>query len=692
MSVDLSQYRRYTIPSLDGGIDGYTARNLVDPTRCIDANNLYFDRPGKAVSRKDFSKYATSNFTSNPIKSIYQYRNRDGAKRILCYDGVFVWVDDGAGVFNVLVNMASNDGHVRFIQSDSILLFGNELAGLFMWHPDMARPYQLPKASEIPITMTALNKTLVTEYFDANSKYYYRATAEIGFGKTTIYETPPLFSLPSGSDAKIYTETVFDPTVFVGWESAIIFHYALGAWPEYIRRLNIWRSDPKPTSTDDAKHERSIDASMRLLFSVDVPAGSINDITSPSDNGSTDMSGRATLDYDRMDGPPKPRYMVPFQSRVWLGYVVHDEGDGGPEVTGPSRIFASKVTRNGNEAGTYTYSSFTDINREDNDELMGIMPASANLMLIIKRLSVWGLYANGDTIPESTQPAINIRLIDGNVGCVATETIEKSEGTVTWMSQRGPVAFSGGKVVDIGLAVRDELLDAPSKETTMLSQYDPTRREIKFIHAKKNLNDGDPASAEVFNLERKTWGRQDLVFGIGATVAGLDENNDHVVYAGLVPSLGGSKLLYSSYQSSVVKLDQTGIPFATNSPFLYQTPMLDLGSEFMDKKIIAILFHAKLLQTATLHVIADNRLDTRQDAGGGFTVTPAQPSGTLVWDIGKWDVGKWGTNAEGDSLAKLDDRVWGKRFSFILSGTVTANTAVDLRSMTIFYKPLKGVR
>jgi hypothetical protein len=432
------------------------------------------------------------------------------------------------------------------------------------------------------------------------------------------------------------------------------------------------------------------------------------------------------LQYNKMEIPPRARFIKNHKGRMWLAYTSYAEGNteawanasaGADDYnTYPHRVFVSSVGGGGNfEPGVFYTDQFIDIDPKGSG-ITGIWSYQNQIMVVFKANSMWAIM--GDD-PHPVTGNLRVRNISNTVGCIAPESICEVEGRLVFLSNSGVYYWDGGSkpaplktdnIVDTVQGISD------SKKKEVVSVYDRKQRELLMAYSDSETGGYNRKIAK-FDIRTSAWSIDEYSIGMGAFINIDEPDEGSKVYTGFDDG-AGNRFVYGSigqlnFGSSSRYLFNTSTSEweGNDIQFEFQTKFYDAGFPFMDKRFMAVVIDLKTTEELTLHVLCDNRLDTRSD-DSGFTISlPAQDA--LIWagttgsgePVGRrWyraaadDIlnnqlqndNRWAKIGQGTSLIYLDDRCWGKRISLIISGAVQESINID--SITVFYKPLEGVR
>ena len=474
-----------------------------------------------------------------------------------------------------------------------------------------------------------------------------------------------------------------------------------------LTRINIYRSSPRAESTGTPEGYPSDKSEYFHIKTIDIDTyndASVGD-TLFTDYGSVPAHG---LEYSKMSSSPNPMFVVNHKNRLWCGNVKYQTYGVEPwannlihtNVTAPHKIFISSINNNGVSAPLEFYLDQNVDVEPFGDGITGMVSFNNDVLVVFKANSMWGVY--GD---DPVGGNISVRQLSDSVGCIAPESITKAEGNLVWLSNSGVFHWNGAsrpaplKGDNIATSIQ-EIPDGTKKNACSI--YDPERREILLAHAGPNTS-GYNRIVEHFYLRTGTWGQDNPTeSGYSSFLAKKEPDEETAIIAGVGDSPFAMTTLASLYQLNANNFDNGGNVLGILAGL--QTKHYDGGTPFMDKDFIAILIEGKFhkLFTDGLHVVCDNRLDTRTGDGGGFDIPPTNSaSNYLTWYVDgsktteMWyedsdHLTVWAKGDPGHSEISLDSRTWGKRISLVFSLRTLEQIGID--SITVFYKPKTGSR
>lgn len=227
----------------------------------------------------------------------------------------------------------------------------------------------------------------------------------------------------------------------------------------------------------------------------------------------------ATDTYDVLGNAPKARYICSLFNRIvaanlydatnpnpilimWSGDLNFSEWDASVD---PSAGFLSLVS------GQSDYS----------DEITGLF-GFADTILVCRQRSLW----TGVRQPVATQPFV-FSASYPNVGADTPDAIAQTANGITWYDYRSNQVYSyeiGGAPVPIGYAIRNELKDLITDNTTMQASYDPIGNRFNLCIPPTT---SDTSTIYVFNFETASW-TKDTMFKVNG-VWPIDEQSENLM-------------------------------------------------------------------------------------------------------------------------------------------------------------------
>jgi hypothetical protein len=724
MSIDLSNTSKFTVIDFSGGLNEFASSYKVADNELIACENITLRDSGGVKSTTGSTSYQIQGYNSEymvtPVTNSYRYTQIDGTKKMVLYAGLnlgtgsydtsIVWADSDDGNFDKIARIESNSGKLRFEQFRDTLIMGTTRQGLSGYNPD----FTYDSASDYPNTWgltlnPQLGNTLLDNTTDVGNGlgkldtgvfYYYLFTVDRGAGEGGDFlgETSPIEHISSFSHTRVGIEVDFSANT----TNDAIVKLTKPSDPTIltndIQRINVYRSIPYTTAVDNWDKKN-----IEIHYIGSISAGSYTDATAADvlfeDDG---ISGDGVLaEYGKMFLPPYPEHMVYHNNRFWAANVVYYTSKTSPfskEITAPHRVFMSHINNHGNqEPIAFFEDSWLDVDPTDGEGITGIVSYRNKILIDFKANSMWAI--RGDTYKT-----FSLDNISYSVGCVAPETIQIVDGVIVWLSHSGVYFFDGGKPRQLKSDnIYDTLKEIPSaQKQNACAIYDVDKREYLMAHAGSDT-DGYNNYVSKFDLRTGSWSKNKYLFGISSFVQKKLSSESVETFAGI----GDSPAPVSLY-TSVIKLNDGWITGGTGTPalepisFSFRTKFYDGGEPYVDKNFVAVLVELSSPIDLDLHVWCDNRLNTKTDAGGGFTIQrptgedlvwydSGAPTSNMVWnDSISTNDNVWPLFATSGTLVSLDDRCWGKRISLEISGSVRSQ--VEVASITVFYKRKKGVR
>lgn len=734
MSINLRDYKYFTITDLSGGENQFASSYKVADNELIATKNMSFKDSGGIKVRQGDKLLDVGNDSgvTAGVKNMHRYvRNDDIRKTIMYVKNGTVWVDSDDESFSQMGQaILSNDGYCRFTQHYDTAIFGTDRNGMYMYNSDEASDAfaKLETNAAMSSQIHFIGTTIVDGDGSIDSGknppviYYYRFTFDYQYGDF-LGESGPIYKDYKEFNFIEYTTRIV--TISSGENNTVRFWKSSSPniTDSRIKRINIYRSNPYSEALSGRK-EWTEKLEFFYIGSATVEKwNSVGVGIFFTDGGS---APGYKLQYNKMDQMPNARFISNHKGRLWLANVRYALGGTEPWANAfqfvqgwgksyPHRVFISSIGGLGDfEPGIFYTDQWVDVDPRGGG-ITGIWSYNNNVLVVFKANSTWAITGD-DPHPQSGN--ISVRNISNTVGCIAPESIVEVEGRLVWLSNSGVYYWDGGskpaplKTDNIVNTIQGI---SPSAKSQVVSVYDRKQREMLMAFSDPETQGYNRKIAK-FDVRTSAWSIDEYDIGYGGFVTTDEPTESSKVYGGfsdvfssidLLGSLGqlntGSSSRYYYYEPT-----KTWLGFDIN--FEFQTKFYDGGLPFMDKNFVAIAIDLKTSEELTLHILCDNRFDTRSD-DTGFTISlPAQSA--LLWAgssatsepaARRWfndttDVppaqilndNRWASVERGTTIIYLDSRCWGKRISLIISGAVQDEVSID--SITVFYKPLEGVR
>lgn len=718
MSIDLRDCEHFTITDLSGGLNQFASSFKVKDNEVIATSNMSYNDSGGVRSRRGRKAYDTLAIDIvDPITDQFRYITSDGTKRCFATAGNKVYMDADDGVYAALSDpLTTDDNHVRYVQWWDTLFATTK-------SPAFGGGMRVYNENESTTSLTGISlfayNSNVWDLFTisggiaggtlkGDGYYHYRWTIEYKYGDYMGESSPQYVT----SDGKIlYTTREMDTSSSSANTWVATFsrkaEYNLGAVG--VSRINMYRSSFRATSEGQPDGYPSDKTEYFHIGSIDVDD---YNSTAQYDTVFQDAGivGGYTIEYNKMDLGPEPRFLVNHKNRLWAGNVVYYEGrvegwsngtyGSTDTVSAPHRIFISSIN-NAGESAPLEYYTDQNVDVEPFGEgITGMVSFNNDVLVVFKANSMWGVYGD-DPVANN----ISVRQLSDSVGCIAPESITKAEGNLVWLSNSGVFHWNGASRPS---PLKGDNIDTSIKEipdgakSRACSVYDPKRREILIAHAGPDTG-GYNRIVEHFYLRTGSWGQDNPTeSGYSSFLAKQEPDEETVIIAGVGDTAVVMTAASSAYQLNSHNFDVGGNASGILAEF--QTKHYDHGSPFMDKNFVAIQIEGKFHKEFTegLHVVCDNRIDTRIDDAGGFDIPPTNSGNNyLTWysspatPTEEWyedpdSPSVWAAGGSGFSEISLDDRIWGKRISLVFSVRTLEEIGID--SITVFYKPRTGSR
>lgn len=747
MGVNLRECKSFTVDDWSGGLNEFTSPFKLNDNELASCKNMSIQTSGSLKSSLGYVPYSVRQEAIDivGIKGGHRYTASDGTRKVIIYasdeagDEISygVYADSNDGVFAKIGQILSTNGKCRFAQyRDTVFMstLGDPPVaydGTQFFTPGaenrwsvlpgyFARPEKVfdadPSTGDLGFGEGSL---------DTANAYYYRYTFDYGF-KDFVGESSPLVTSIAPGDEKLpvnvtYMEDVANFLSDTTNDGGTVFKKPAKIENDFIvpldvQRINIYRSIAMPrlkTNSDKKQIEVFYIGSVSRARYNSVSAGTI--LFTDGGVGLERIVEGPTAEYNKMTDMPRAKFIAYHNSRMWSANVYFDAATEDPFktdpmgdwVTAPHSVMFSTINNHGNsEPAVYRSDFIIEIDPTDGEGITGMFSYRRNLLIVFKANSMWAI--TGDTPGNFA-----VRNIDARIGCISNETIDVVDGMLVWLSNAGVYYFDGSKPCPLKTDnISKSLADIPNhKKVDACGIYDIGHREYLLAHSGKNLRSRN-LKVSRFSLRTGTWAQEEQALGTGLfliqnmpneKVQVLACRDDDLTYA--------SAPIHKFDVGTLTNIIGTG---AGNIAFEFQTKFYDDGKPYMNKDFKAVFFEMQSPGDLALHVVCDNRMDTRLDDGGGFVITKPVTN-DLIWADGtepyddpprsdqqKWylesgeneNTNIWANEVEGGVLVMLDTRCWGKRISLIITtvGGYSVRNQVEIQSITVFYKPREGIR
>jgi len=722
LTVDLRGKQQWTVKDFSGGLNEHASSYQVANNELVAVNNMTLRDSGAIKTRLGEEKYFSQGVTVDtianlPVRGAHRYQpGSGGTKKILFYSGTGVGTplvettgklfeldidDDITKIPTKIDSILSNDEYLRFAQYKNTLMYSTDREGPKTYQNTGSASVRISSSSRIEIF--AFNElATATGGLEAGDAWRYRYTFDRMHGTGSFSDLLSESDLVGGEQVisgvlrKYYAEN----WVTLASTGSIQLKKFGISLPSDVVAINVYRSaTPKPKPSPSTGVENFDDEpNMFYLGSIsrtDYNAANDGDVVFEDDG--TIPPGRQIRE-GILEKPPAARFLEFHKNRMFYAYVdynVFDGSAGGLQVTSQHRLMWSQFGARGTEIEAVLPISWIDVDPRDGEGITGLKSFNNELLYIFKANSIWVLLGGNTQITENV-PDFHFRNVTHSVGCIAPETITEVEGVLTFLSHSGIYAMNGvNEPRPLKTRNINKKLQAipNTKKYQAASGFHSSERELWVAHTHQDAGGVYNKLVSKFSLDNSSWTRAEQKFPVSGFLE-LKSLNEQPIFLGTIEDVATNLLT----EPSILKMDSSftesqDLAGTTDPiPFSFQTKFFDLDRPYMDKNFIAILFTLKAQTDLTLDVLCDNRLDTRTDAGGSFTIQVASPlTGDLVWNVGNWNEKNWGGVDERTRLVKLDDRCWGKRISLIPSGT-SDTESVEIQQITFFYVPKPGVR
>jgi len=738
MTVNLGDYKSFTVDDFSGGLNEFASPYKIADNEIVSCKNVSLRDSGAIKSALGYAYGNSQGPTYNVygVKGAHRYTSSDGTRNVILYGSDSnegssgLYVSNADSQFDKVGEILSDDGYCRFAQyRDTIfastlggpveMYDGETYSGKFseifiqnVW----TRYYSLiPETGEQVFTRPDSLLEVSTEDGDGNideGVYYYRFTVDYG-GKDFVGESSPIVMSSSHYQLDalpVYTEYMEDTITIDGAtaDDDVVFKKPTNAFPlQYdVQRINIYKSIPLTSAIAHSNKKR-----VEVFF---VGSISRSKYTSASEGDTLFVDGGVVpgplAEYGKMVIPPRARFITYHKSGMWSANVSYETGTTDGRLAGenpipdiikkPHSVMFSDVNNHGNsEPMVYRPDFSIEVDPTDGEGITGMRSYRNSLLIVFKANSTWAI--TGDSASN-----FSLRNIDPTIGCVAPETIDVVDGRLVWLSNAGMYYFDGSRVLPFMTDNIRKSLDAiPAKSKPRAAGiYDVGRREYLLAHAgSSNYSGSKNHLISRISMRNNSWAQEEREFATNMFIQQKMPDEAVKTLACSDYTLGNSIT-----NPAMISLDKTFTTIDGSAiSFSFQTKFFDGNSPHMNKNFKAVLFELQTPVDLTLDVVCDNRMDTRLDDGGSFTITKPVTN-DMIWaddgvapftparsDQQKWyedgvNTNIWAEEQESGVLVLLDDRCWGKRISLIVSGSVRSQ--VEIQSLTVFYLPVKGVR
>ena len=737
MGVNLGDFQHFTVDDFSGGLNEFASPYKLADNELAACQNVSIQTTGSIKSSLGYVPYSVRQSAIDifGIKGGHRYTASDGTKQVIIYassvqnkDSYTLYADANDGVFVDVGQMLSVDGKCKFAQYRDTVI-ASTLGDVMKYYDYDNAAFTKASISALWIRSqtssytpeiifdTAINSVDADGHLDWGA-YFYRYTLDYG-GVDFLGESSPLVIRSFGGSGEptyiSHMESWVDAsTSETNNTDKVEFKKPVGygsfQLDDGIQRINIYRSSPYLSSPLPSNPGQK---NTECFYVGSVSATTYNAASAGAllftDGG---VTAGPTAEYNKLGLPPRGKFITKHDSRVWVANVHYEPDTESPLVQTnvglsvysiikePHSVMFSTISNHGfTEAVGFRTDFKIEIDPSDGEGITGMYSYRRGLLIIFKANSMWAI--TGDS------PATYaVRQIDANIGCVANDSIDVVDGMLVWLSNAGVYYFDGSKPMPLKTDnIAKSIAAIPNhKKQDACGIYDVGHREYLLAHSGANLRARNIRTSR-FSLRTGTWTQEQAIAGTGLFLVQNMPTEKVQVLACRDDDFFWANAPIHKFDVGSTR-DHVGSGPAAMT-FSFQTKFFDGNSPHMNKNFKAVLFELQTPVDLTLDVVCDNRMDTRLDDGGSFTITKPVTN-DLIWaddgtapftparsDQQKWyeegvNTNIWADEQESGVLVLLDDRCWGKRISLIVSGAIRSQ--VEIQSMTVFYVPNKGVR
>lgn len=712
VAIDLSDPSLKKIVVKDfRGVNEFSPAADLKADELLDARNIDLRQTRSIRSRKGQREAIDRGYRTlfNPTRALMRYRSSVGLRKTLVHSGDTLYADLNDNYrYDPVVSFA---GRPAYHQFNDTVLYASEQYELSSYAPGASPEILRPRMDGLLIGVDrVLNFTATTGGFLNNGYYSYRYSFEIGHGGSFLGETGQLQNtdhIPGG----FLTLYLTDQANFSAGSNNGLVRFTRPAdllvnlIPSFVTGIYIYRS-PVSTVAAEPNYDKQRDLNLYRIARIDMaemraaPSGTIL----LEDQG---IPLGIQIRKSPLATPPRTSLMTIHKSRLWCASPSLNLD--GTWRYYPDAIAFSAFEANGMEPFVFFPESLVRVGLGAPDAMTALHSYRNQVLLVWKPNSMWAVLGGDDELDFGI-PNISVQLIDGNVGCIAPNSIQAIDGGVAWMSNRGPYVYDGSspKPFEAHKVQRTMERIPDTRRTAVASAWNSTEREYQLFYS---LPGEEPEAAQ-FNRHRARWNAYSgkwtydkLLHGVGVALeirdpdqksrvlwGGDDVPNDFAFPVGLNPNSAPLLVLGDTGYTEAAAVIAGGTRHKVK--FRFQTAFLDDEIPFMDKMFLALLIETTSSIPLFVDLLVDNKYDSRTLAQGISIPAPASPN-ALIWGVGKWGVNTWGSFSSSGStyraISRFADTIpVGKSLSLIVSGEA-ASTPPEISSITVFYKPL-GVR
>lgn len=432
----------YRIKQFTGGRNTVASDYDLDPSQSANDLNIDLRKPGSIRKRNGYRRFIPVELGVDPITGLYRYYKRNGDRHILALCGSVLWQGEGdAPVMHQIKDDFTAGTFLTFATMQDWCYMAN--------YSDACQRYDGTTIRAVGLDAPA-NPESGTTYFQEDLG---GATGRITGGAVVYAIIADYGPLGLSNMAVGYTlGGVLTETTVAGRSYRI--HAAQSLLPTGAVRLKLYRSLSGAAPPDSGTVITWPDDAFEYVLNQ-VPMYFVGDM-----DGTDTYSGVDTYYYDMAEGDaellsqyggdtydvPKARYLAEHNNRLWYGHVYLDgETNPGPEF--PSRIYWSDLYQPDRVTG------FVDVQPEDGDAITGIVSLQNNLVV----------FKNNRTylVLGFSERDFQVRLVNGNVGCIAPRSIAIMDNRVYFLATDGVWAFDGAGFERVSDMIREDIVNLP---------------------------------------------------------------------------------------------------------------------------------------------------------------------------------------------------------------------------------------
>jgi len=624
-----------------------------------------------------------------PVYGAYRYRSSSDLKRILMVSGDKLAMDLDDGRFDRIGGFTGRPNFTRW-RDVAIIQGASESPAYFNGHT-------LDRITMDSFCNLGIGGNTVNGGGGlTDGQYRYRFTMSSFSGDVFIGETGAVITNSTGEFLEVYSNTI-------GFgDDGITEIRKLGpnTIPPYVRHINVYRQFKDTADTAAAViADRRVDYNdFFWIGSVDVSDlnnAALGDVLI-SDKGY--VQPQDAIPFVPLFKPPHSAVTAWHKGRLWVMSPNVSENKGGLTYSLEhhcDRIYASRIGVDGPEPGVFDTYSWEYVGRGEPFDATGIRSIRNEFLLITKPDSCWAVYGGDDEADGAV--LINVKMLDGSIGCVAPLSMHEVDGGVlAWWAANGPVYFDGSGPPRYLMAekIRKTARRIPGNRMQFIaSAYSKKHRESTFFYSLEN-DEAYNRHYSTFNWETRTWVHGTRRLGVSTSVNVDDETSDgYTLY--FVDDDPASMVLTHRLviQADVGGREAVGSGDAAIHGYA-KTPLMHGGRAFEDKHFLGIQLEVNTPVRIYVDYSIDNVFDSEK-TGDGFYMDLPITEDTWVWDAAIFDESRWPLDASGfdyKAFKRANGATIpvGKAISIKLSWSSTS-VPLEFSSATVFFKTV-GVR